>query len=160
MTSKAIFVDSSVLIEGEKGNRPELILALTQRPGLPLFISSVVVSEYLFHFLAMHTKVSPRTVKERGQIGVVLQGNSNYKAFTQFELVDVAPKDLSSVASLMADYNLLPNDALIVATCLSRDIGGLASFDPDFSDVCAAKGLALIDSPEALDGFLMNLTKS
>lgn len=65
------------------------------------------------------------------------------------------------VPDLMADFNLLPNDALIVATCLSRNIGALASFDPDFHEVCQTNGLALLDSATSFENWLNvnNLTK-
>jgi len=155
MTSnRKLFVDSSVLIESEKGRRRELFNALTEVSGVELFISTVVVSEFLFQYLAIGENVTPRTVKERGDIRRVLGKSTNHKLVEELTLVDISTADLPSVTELMADYNLLPNDALIVATCLSRGIRGLASFDPDFSDVCAAKGLILIPSAEALENFL------
>ncbi|MGB7532449.1 MAG: PIN domain-containing protein [Halobacteriota archaeon] len=36
---------------------------------------------------------------------------------------------------LMREYNLLPNDALIAATCKHHGIRIIATFDPDFKRV-------------------------
>lgn len=144
-------MDSLVLIESEKGRRTDLFQMVTELSGVEVFISSVVVSEFLFHYLTIGKNVSPRTVKERGDIRRVLGKSENHKLIQEFTLIDIAPKDLPTVADLMADFNLLPNDALVVATCLSRNIGALASFDPDFHDVCQTKGLALLDSAPSFE---------
>jgi predicted nucleic acid-binding protein len=155
MTSnRRLFVDSSVLIESEKGRKTDLFRAIIELSGVEVFISTVVVSEFLFHYLTIGENVSPRTVKERGDIRRVLGRTENHKLVQEFTLIDIDPKDLSTVADLMADFNLLPNDALIVATCLSRNIGALASFDPDFHEVCQTNGLALLDSAEELQNWL------
>lgn len=108
----------------------------------------------MFHYLTIGENVSPRTVKERGDIRRVLGKSENHRLIQEFTLIDIEPKDLPSVAKLMADVNLLPNDALLVATCLSRNIGALASFDPDFHEVCQTNGLALLDSAERVENWL------
>lgn len=78
-TTSSIFVDSSVLIEAEKGTRPELFAALSDLPPERLAVNSIVWSEFLFHYLAVGTNVSPRTVKERGEIGNVLRKSTRYE---------------------------------------------------------------------------------
>ncbi len=47
---------------------------------------------------------------------------------------------------LMQQYNLLPNDALILATCKLNGITQLASYDADFDTVCRDEGIWLIKS--------------
>ncbi|WP_366513876.1 PIN domain-containing protein [Thermococcus aggregans] len=47
-------------------------------------------------------------------------------------------------------YGLLPNDALILATCKFYSIKYLISFDSDFENACKKEGIVLIDSLEKL----------
>jgi len=51
--------------------------------------------------------------------------------------VTVLPVTLSwdDVLEVMENYHLLPNDALIAATCKHYDIKKIATFDPDFERV-------------------------
>ena len=46
----------------------------------------------------------------------------------------------------MAVYNLLPNDALILAICKIRNIGHLASYDSDFATACTGEGIRLVQT--------------
>ena len=48
----------------------------------------------------------------------------------------------------MTDYNMLPNDAIILAHCKSAGISYLASYDSDFILPCQQEGITLIDSIE------------
>ena len=52
--------------------------------------------------------------------------------------------------SLMDTYGLLPNDAIILATCKFYGIKYLISFDEDSKDACNNEGVVLIDSVEKL----------
>lgn len=67
---------------------------------------------------------------------------------------EVSEEAAQMVPQLMADFNLLPNDALIIATCVSRNLSALASFDPDFTEVYKSKNLALIANPGALENWM------
>jgi predicted nucleic acid-binding protein len=44
----------------------------------------------------------------------------------------------------MSKYNLLPNDAIILATCKIHNITKLASHDSDFILPCKAEGIELL----------------
>jgi predicted nucleic acid-binding protein len=46
----------------------------------------------------------------------------------------------------MEKYNLLPNDALIMATCKLSNIDWIASYDGDFESICRDEGIQLIRS--------------
>nr|WP_290902916.1 PIN domain-containing protein [Ferroglobus sp.] len=46
--------------------------------------------------------------------------------------------------------NLLPNDALILATCKFYGIKYLISFDNDFRGACEGENMVLIDSVEGV----------
>ena len=67
-SSELIFLDSSVLIEGLKGN--PLAISLFEkllRSDLIPVINDIVFSEFLFHYIALKTGVSPFTVKKRAK---------------------------------------------------------------------------------------------
>ena len=49
---------------------------------------------------------------------------------------------------LMQQYNLLPNDAMILAHCISSNIQFIASYDSDFITPCREEGITLINSIE------------
>jgi predicted nucleic acid-binding protein len=46
----------------------------------------------------------------------------------------------------MMEYNLLPNDAMILALCKMHSIRALASYDSDFETACAGEGVLVIQS--------------
>ncbi|WP_338874535.1 PIN domain-containing protein [Spirosoma sp. SC4-14] len=50
----------------------------------------------------------------------------------------------------MEQYNLLPNDALILATCKLNDGTFIASHDRDFATACHPEGIRLIRSSRDL----------
>lgn len=45
------------------------------------------------------------------------------------------PEDIKMILDIIARYNLLPNDAIIAATCLHHGIKSIATFDSDFKRV-------------------------
>ncbi|OQX72366.1 MAG: hypothetical protein B6D64_15235 [Bacteroidetes bacterium 4484_276] len=48
----------------------------------------------------------------------------------------------------MKRHNLLPNDAIIIATCNHNNIKNLASYDSDFNIVSNTFGIRLLSSVE------------
>ncbi len=52
--------------------------------------------------------------------------------------------------NFIRNYNLKPNDALILATCKHYNIPYLLSLDEDFKKACEKEGITLIDSVEKL----------
>jgi predicted nucleic acid-binding protein len=46
----------------------------------------------------------------------------------------------------MKKHNLLPNDAIILASCKIQNVRVLASFDSDFFHACLAEEVRLITS--------------
>lgn len=55
--------------------------------------------------------------------------------------------------SFMRMYNLLPNDALILATCKLQNISLFASLDSDFTIPCSSENIKLINM-NTLEDFL------
>ena len=143
-TINKVFLDSSVLIEAIKGTQTALLEKLMLDENYECCINSIVVSEFMFHFLAINSSVAPLTLKMKKQIPVILQNNEAYKILQHFAFLESDKRIISATALLMQQYNLLPNDAIIIATCKIQGISDLASFDSELKDVCLSEGITYI----------------
>jgi uncharacterized protein len=54
--------------------------------------------------------------------------------------------DVSLAVDFMKKHNLLPNDAIILASCKVQDVKLLASYDSDFTKACLSEGIKLISN--------------
>jgi predicted nucleic acid-binding protein len=59
-----------------------------------------------------------------------------------------------SAIDIIKRFNLLPNDALILATCKHFEIEYLASFDSDFEVPCNALGIHIFNDKVGLKDFM------
>ncbi|MFN7117135.1 MAG: PIN domain-containing protein [Saprospiraceae bacterium] len=59
---------------------------------------------------------------------------------------------------IMSKYNLLPNDALIIAICQLNQISAIASYDPDFITVCKDLNIMLLQTLDDFEIFIKNIT--
>lgn len=141
-------LDSSVLIEYVKNSRGELFEALLSREDLELCYGAPVLNEYLFHFLALAGKKSPLTIKVNHDIGNLLAPNVALDIFRPLSFLNDSDQVTLLTFQNMRKYNLLPNDALILALCCLHRIPYLASFDSDFIEACAVENITLIQSVE------------
>jgi predicted nucleic acid-binding protein len=129
-----VFVDSSVLIEHLKGKNT-LYLELLKR-GHELCINAAVLSEFMYYFVGVLGDKSPLALKVSGQLPAVL---SKHDAVAFLRLFSYLPDQIdfpAEVPKLMQQYNLLPNDSIILATCRHYGIACLATLDPDFKTPC------------------------
>ncbi len=149
MNSRVV-LDSSVLIEYVKGSRPEFLEALLVNQNLVLCYSTPVVSEYLFHYLAIVGQKAPLTVKVNKEIGNVLSNRGPLDIFKPLTFINDAEEIAEMALVKMKRYNLLPNDALILSICQFHGIQYLTSFDFDFVEACKAEGVVLIQGVEDL----------
>ena len=148
-----VFVDSSVLVEYIKQNRTDLLDFLTEKRE-NLAIGNIVVSEFLFYFVGFRGNKSPMTLKRDGSIDAILKQYNPVSILKDFSIVSETT-DVMLVISLMQKHNLLPNDALILATCLHHSLPYLASYDEnDFRDACTAEEITLISSVEEAKQYL------
>ncbi|MFN3489744.1 MAG: type II toxin-antitoxin system VapC family toxin [Emticicia sp.] len=144
-----VFIDSSVLIEFENGRRQELLDSL-RTSNNDLFINSIVVSEYIYRLLGILAEKSPMSVAESGKIGETLNKHETKLLLSRFEYLNISKMAMLQSIDFMKNYNLLPNDALILATCKLENIAILASFDSDFTKACQKEGIKLISKIEDL----------
>lgn len=143
MTSE-LLLDSSILVEYVKERRIELLDRLLVIPNLKLYIDSTVLSEYTFHWLATKGGKSPRSLQQAKQVRQLV---TDIEPINFLKLFTVLPSDdriVLTYLDLMQRYNLLPNDALIIATAKLHGIAAIASYDADFIPACQGEGIQLI----------------
>lgn len=140
-----VFVDSSVLIEFENGRNQELLTKLLEKPAINLCLNSVVASEYFYKLLGILAGKSPMIVCESGKIDEVLSEHDTLLFLTYFTLLDTPKEAIILSLSFMRAYNLLLNDALILATCKLQNIAVIASLDSDFTVACRSENIRLIN---------------
>jgi len=143
MTSK-IFLDSSVLIEFLKGINIAFYEQLLSDLDNEFFINDIVVSEYLYYILGFSAGISPRTLQQKRKIKDTLENESKIiSTIKNFNFISSNEKILIDAPKLMSDYNLLPNDAIILATCKLHGMK-LASHDSDFIIPCESENIELL----------------
>ncbi|MBP1911062.1 type II toxin-antitoxin system VapC family toxin [Thermococcus stetteri] len=140
-----VFVDSSVLIEGLKGN-PEAVKILNYLAdvGAVAIINDIVVSEFLFHYIRLKSGASPLTVKSSGKISEFIKEDEPLDFITQFHILPTDEETLLQAYNFMRKYNLLPNDAIILAACKVNNIERLATLDEDLIKAAREEGLGLL----------------
>jgi uncharacterized protein len=147
--SNSIFLDSSVLVEYRKGTQIDLLEAIILDKDFEAVINQVVVSEYLYYHIAIFSGKSPMTIKSATDIAKYLSMGDPETFLSQFGWLSDFPFVLKKALTLMQTHNLLPNDAIILATCLFHGITCIASYDSDYKDACLAEGIELVDSKAA-----------
>lgn len=145
--SHKIFIDSSILVEFAKQTKTDLLFHLMDNETLDLFVNSTVLSEYTYYLLAIEGGKSPRSVKENGSIAAILLQDNPEPFLNTFQMAPLQPELTATFLQMMSKYNLLPNDALILADCKLNAINALASYDvKDFSEACKKESIQLICS--------------
>lgn len=158
MNNRFVFVDSSVLIEYYKNAQTELLDRLLDTKEIQICISQIVVSEYLFHCLGVDGGKSPLSVKQSSAIANVLSNGNHATFLKQYTYLQDSDFLLERVPVLMSKYNLLPNDAIIIATCQLNQIAAIASYDPDFIKVCKDLNIMLLQTLADFEIFIQNIT--
>lgn len=156
MTNRHIFLDSSILIEYYKNTQTELLDELLKSRDFFLCISQVVLSEYLYHCIGYDGGKAPRTLQGLGKIKENILYSDHPTFLRQFEFLEGDANLISQVVTYMASYNLLTNDALILAICQLQQIPAIASYDPDFEDACKGENMKLLQSIKDFEKFRKN----
>jgi uncharacterized protein len=141
-----IFVDSSVLVEYIKGNQTDFLEQLISSDN-ELYTNAIVYSEFTFYYLAVIGEKSPLSIKENKQIKAVIEMHNPIVLFSYLMILSVDNETTLLSYEYMQKYNLLPNDAMILATIKLNGIGYLASFDEkDFAIPSKKEKIKLIKS--------------
>jgi predicted nucleic acid-binding protein len=140
-------IDSSLLIEYIKGDKIQLLSDLLGDDGNECCINETVISEYLFHLLKVTSNISPQSVQSSNRIKEGLDQSGTYGLLQRFSFLSTKEDMIFLVPQYMKEYNLLPNDAIILATCKMHSITRLASHDTDFNISCE-EGIELLIEKE------------
>ena len=147
-----LFLDSSLIVEHIKGNRPENdLLEHLLGYDFDLLISPIIFSEVMFNFLTIHAGKSGLAIKKSKAIGSIMSENNPMMILKNFKFVNPQYDLQVDAIRLMRSYNLLPNDALILSHCISSDFKYVASYDSDFIIPCQQEGITLINSIETFN---------
>ena len=139
-----IFIDISVLIEAYKGNKVKFYDSLFSNVGNQFFINDIVLSESVYFILGFHSGVSPRTMQQRNALGSPISNEiEQIDILQEFNFLSGNYSFLSGIPQIMAKYNLLPNDAIILASCKLHHTKS-ASHDSDFIIPCQNENIELI----------------
>ncbi|WP_367883194.1 type II toxin-antitoxin system VapC family toxin [Thermococcus peptonophilus] len=126
-------VDTSVLVEYLKGNeRAERLLSELFREENILYINSVVFSEVVYVMMGHYSGGrAPRSLKRKpdklpgGELKLV------FSALSKYGFVETTRRTTEIARELIEKYALLPNDAMILATCIEHGFS-LATMDDEF----------------------------
>ena len=133
-----IFLDSSILVESLKGNGSTVkIMEILGKKEVLLAINPIVFSEVTYLFMKYAGKSRMKEL---------------FSMLNSLAMLEVNAETVLIAEELMLDYNLLPNDALILATCKYYGIKYLASLDSDFERVCELEKITLVNSPKIAGG--------
>lgn len=152
--SNKIFLDSSILVEYRKGVQTDLLEGIIANEAFELLINQVVVSEYLYYHIAIFSGKSPMTIKSAKEIKKYLSMGDPDGFLTQFGWLNDFPLLHRKASYFMQTYNLLPNDALILALCQFHEIKYLASYDTDYTIACQAEGILLISNRDEFEAII------
>lgn len=148
-----IFVDSGIFVEYLKGRKVEFFEYLIQQ-DYQLFINQVVLSEFLFHFIATIGNKSPLAIKESGKIAECLKVQNPIDMLPGIQFLNHTAEISQLTIDFSKQFNLLPNDALILATCKFYDLKYLASFDSDFDEPCDVLGIRIFNDETDLKDYI------
>jgi predicted nucleic acid-binding protein len=140
-----IFIDSSILVEYNKGNGIDFLNNLIGN-NFNLYINQIVASEFLYHYIAGFCKKSPLSAKVNKEIPKVFENNNPIEFFECFTHVDCSQEIIDLAIDFMQKYNILPNDALILASCKLNQIKYLATYDSDFNEAYKQEDIIILNS--------------
>jgi uncharacterized protein len=124
---------------------------LIENTAIEKCINATVLSEFTYYYLAIEGSSSPRTLKEKRFIPRIIRQNNPINLLKLFTYFPDNQSVIDIYLDLMEKYNLLPNDALILATCKIHKISQLASFDKtDFEKACLSEQIKLVQKVEDL----------
>ncbi|QDA31235.1 PIN domain-containing protein [Thermococcus indicus] len=140
---RELLVDSSLIVEYFKGSeRAVELFESFENEDIALYITETVFSEVTYLLLSYFSKLAPRTLKGRkDKLPPEIQ--AVFKALRSFGFIESSQGTLFRAIELIEKYAMLPNDALILATCIEHGFA-LATLDEDFIGPAKGEGVELI----------------
>ncbi len=147
-----IFVDSSIFIENFKGNNIAREILQESIDKFDICINGIVFSEIIFKLMILKSGKSALTIKSQKLIPSIVKNLDDYSnLLLLFNVLEENKEILRTSFQFMQKYNLLTNDALILATCKYYGITKLASLDKDFESIAANENIQLINNPKDIE---------
>jgi len=129
-----VFFDSNVLLYHLADTKEEAteLIGRVENGEIAGFINDIVVSEVVYGYIRAVTDLSPSKLKKK-----IVQIEMDFTLIEElFGLFEILPLRTGvGVIEFVTNYKLLPNDALIAATCKHYGIKKIATFDEDFERV-------------------------
>jgi predicted nucleic acid-binding protein len=129
-----VFIDSNVFLDFLEGKEKAKTL-LEAYSGLEGYINDIVFSEVLFVYIKAETGKKSYELKKQPALVKSVELNDIVELLGRYRTLDVGEAVKSEAEGLIKKYGLLPNDALIAATCKHYGINKIATTDPDFKRV-------------------------
>ncbi|WP_028950845.1 type II toxin-antitoxin system VapC family toxin [Sulfurihydrogenibium subterraneum] len=141
-----IFIDSSIFIETFKGNTAAKEILEVAIDNFDVCINSIVFSEVIFKLIVLKSGKSILTIKnQKNLISSLMKELKSYsELLLLFNVLEENKEILDISLKLMEKYDLLTNDALILATCNYYEIDKIASLDTDFEKATTNENIKLI----------------
>lgn len=141
-----VFIDSNIILEHLKGTIDLAQIRAIQN----LYTNSIVLSEALYVYLKAITGLKSYELKKKA-VEITKRKKELQEialVFEAFIVLDITNEIYNLALELITENGLLPNDALILATCKLNGITHLMSFDEDFTAACKKEKIVLIKSIE------------
>ncbi|MGB7533562.1 MAG: type II toxin-antitoxin system VapC family toxin [Halobacteriota archaeon] len=103
--------------------------------GLEGCINVIVFSEVLFVYINAATGKKSYELKRKPELVKSVKLNDIRELLGKYRTLDTGESVKSEAEKLITKYGLLPNDALIAATCKHYGITKIATFDSDFERI-------------------------
>lgn len=135
-----VFVDSSVIVAFFSGNKKASEL-FEKLEDFETYINDIVFSEVVYKLMAMKfEEVEGRFnfwefKKKVSDFCGFYEVFKNFVDDAEIKVLEVSGDIILEAVKIGRKYSLLPNDALIAATCKVHGIKKIASFDEDFKKV-------------------------
>ena len=133
------FIDSNVIIKYFTGDTTAKdALAPVINYEVEGYINSIVYSEVIYIAIKLLTRKKAYELKENPEsIKNAIKAISKHAEFIQtyFKELEINDKVKQIAIEIMKEYGLLPNDALIAATCKYYGIDVILTFDEDFKRI-------------------------
>ena len=129
-----VFFDSNVFLHHLSETKEEAtsLIRKVEIGEVTGFINDIVVSEVIYGYMRAVTDLPPFELGKK-ITRIEIDFTPVKDLFRLFELL--SSRTGSDVIDLILKYRLLPNDALIAATCKHHGIKKIATFDEDFKRV-------------------------
>ena len=135
----SVFIDSNAIIKYFTGDTTAKdALAPVINYEVEGYINSIVYSEVIYIAIKLLTRKKAYELKENPEsIKNAIKAISKHAEFIQtyFKELEINDKVKQIAIEIMKEYGLLPNDALIAATCKYYGIDVILTFDEDFKRI-------------------------